>query len=260
MNFKDRFFSSAAWTGRSEELTVAERVDSVHEVVEVIAPEPPEPVPYIPIQYEPVSLEMDAYTPEQLKEYSEIASLVGVAPLEFVVEEFKTYLSTKEFPVFDLATVIAFMDAKSKNEGNGWGWNWLPLREKDRVEVSFGQEATRREMSMAWGASSTWIGEDRPASDHYASHRWGSRMIGASPTPIYSKIVPLHALKKVAMIEKEFGHTVSFMVCDYAPAPAFRADPFLMVVIPNSRLNEGYGRFVIDVWDEPGFGIDKMLK
>lgn len=45
-----------------------------------------------------------------------------------------------------------------------------------------------------------------------------------------------------------------------SPAPAFRADPFLMAVVPNAKVREGVGRFIIDFWDEPGFGIDQMLK
>jgi hypothetical protein len=39
-----------------------------------------------------------------------------------------------------------------------------------------------------------------------------------------------------------------------------RPDPFLMAVIPNPELEHGKGRFVIDVWDEPGFGIGSMVK
>jgi hypothetical protein len=46
----------------------------------------------------------------------------------------------------------------------------------------------------------------------------------------------------------------------YPPQPHLRADPFLMAVIPNDQLGAGVGRFVIDFWDEPGFGIASMLK
>lgn len=224
-----------------------------------------EPVdePYVPIKYKPVSISIKSYTPEQIAEYAEIAEVVGVAPADLKIEEFKTYLRGKEFPVYDLDTVVSFMDAKSKAEGRGWGWNWVPLRDKDRITASFGKEAERREIDR-WsriGASGqlNWIGEDRPASDHYASHV--SFGVGhVKEVQKYDKVVPLHALKKVAMIEREFKHSVAFMVSDYAPAPEFKADPFLMVVINNSNLNAGDGRFVIDVWDEPGFGIDQMIK
>lgn len=157
------------------------------------------------------------------------------------------------------------MDAKSKAEGRGWGWNWLPLRDKDRIPYAFGTAATRREFDMAWAMSRAssevrMVGEDRPASDHYSPYRDGGMRLAAAETPAYNKVVPLHALKKVAQIEKTFPHHVAFMVSDYAPAPAFKADPFLMAVIPNAGVANGVGRFVIDVWDEPGFGIEQMLK
>lgn len=226
-----------------------------------VPPEPKKPeAPYVPIKYSPVSAKLQSYSPEQIAEYAEVAAAVGVAPYDLVVEEFKTYLRGKDFPVYDLSTVVSFMDAKSKAEGQGWGWNWLPLREKDRIQAHFGTEATRRERSFrSFSTDPVWEGEDRPASDHYtpARHIGGSHV---AMTQIYDKVVPLHALKKVALIEKEFRHPVAFMVSDYAPAPAFKADPFLMVVIQNNSLRTGEGRFVIDVWDEPGFGIEHMLK
>lgn len=268
--------NSWAWTGVGSD--IRERSDRVREIESQTAeqrlraslaqaPAPrPEPViekptlPYIPIKYDPVSAPLNGYTPDQIREYSELASLVGVSPADLKVEEFKAYLSTVDFPVYDLVTVIAFMDDKSKAEGMGWGWNWVPLRQKDRISASFGQHATRREpMWSSIGGSQQWTGEDRPASDSYRS----ARHIGngqMAETAAYDKVVPLHALKKIAKIEKEFKGDVAFMVSDYAPAPAFKADPFLMAVVSNSRLNIGEGRFVIDVWDEPGFGIDKMLK
>jgi hypothetical protein len=31
-------------------------------------------------------------------------------------------------------------------------------------------------------------------------------------------------------------------------------------VIPNASLDRGVGRFVIDFWDEPGFGVALMVK
>lgn len=224
-----------------------------------------EPVPekaYIPIKYDPVSVSIKSYTPEQIAEYAEIAEAVGVAPDDLKVEEFKTYLRGKDFPVYNLDTVVAFMDAKSKAEGQGWGWSWVPLRYKDRISASFGRAATRREINR-WArmnGETQWEGQDSPASDHYTSHNWAGGMGQAIPVSSYDKVVPLHALKKVAMIEREFKHSVSFMVSDYAPAPAFKADPFLMAVINNSNLRSGAGRFVIDVWDEPGFGINEMLQ
>lgn len=83
------------------------------------------------------------------------------------------------------------------------------------------------------------------------------------PSPVYTRTLPLHALKKIALVEKEFTATqVVFLVTDYVTAPhvIVNPDPFLMAVIPNSAVSHGKGRFIIDVWDEPGFGIDRMVK
>jgi hypothetical protein len=64
------------------------------------------------------------------------------------------------------------------------------------------------------------------------------------PVAVYDKDVPLHALQKVEILDREFGEGVlQFFVSDYQ---ATKPDPFLMVVAGN-------GRFVIDVWDEPGW-------
>ena len=80
-------------------------------------------------------------------------------------------------------------------------------------------------------------------------------------TPIYNRIVPIHALKKVALIEREFREPVHVLISDYAPAPQIEyPDPFLLAVIPNPALEGGTGRFIIDFWDEPGFGLERMLK
>lgn len=83
------------------------------------------------------------------------------------------------------------------------------------------------------------------------------------PSPAYTRTLPLHALKKIALIEREFGAgKAAFLVTDYTTQPHIivNPDPFLMVVIPNSAVAHGKGRFIIDVWDEPGFGIDRMVK
>lgn len=83
-----------------------------------------------------------------------------------------------------------------------------------------------------------------------------------TPSPAYTRTLPLHALKKIATIEREFKHKVVFLVTEYTTRAdiEIRPDPFLMAVIPNTAVSHGKGRFIIDVWDEPGFGIEQMLK
>ena len=90
--------------------------------------------------------------------------------------------------------------------------------------------------------------------------------------------MPLHALKKIALIENEFAKDkVRFLVSDYvlipheiirsetviakpAPPPRVYPDPFLMAVIPSRDVIYGVGCYIIDVWDEPGFGLEQRLK
>lgn len=201
--------------------------------------------PYIPVKYVPAPEALKGYNRDQLAEYSEIAGEIGFSPAGLRVEEFKSYLIESGITVFSLKTVTEFMDAKSKAEGQGWGWNWCPLRAEDRILAKekglvFGRPAGRN-INNEWSQSAT---------DHFTADN-----------PLYGHVIPLHALKKVARIEKEFGtKKVMFAVSDYAPAPAFRVDPFLLAVIPNATAARGEGRFVIDVWDEPGFGIEQMLQ
>ncbi len=69
----------------------------------------------------------------------------------------------------------------------------------------------------------------------------------------YERLVPMHALEKVAKIEAKFGDSVKFLVSDYA-AP--NADPFIMVrpAMCDSGTQAEY-HLIFDVWDEPGFGV-----
>src|SRR5258706_15357895 len=184
-----------------------------------------------------------------LKEYAELAAIVGISPAELTIETFKAFLHEHDIPVFNLKEVIAYMDDKAKRESkNQAGWEWQPLREKDRSnDLWFGIHASRKRDN--WGSEYGSI--TTPASD---SCRGKS-------TQIYDKLVPLHALKKVALIEKHFGDKVGMFVCDYAPIPAIpHPDPFLMAVIANPKVKEGEGRFVIDFWDEPGFGLQSTIE
>jgi hypothetical protein len=69
---------------------------------------------------------------------------------------------------------------------------------------------------------------------------WGS----VSKAPVYDRYVPAHALDKVETLEADLGERVlKFAVSDYA---VVKPDPFLMVLA-------GHKRYVIDVWDEPGW-------
>src|SRR5258706_6290544 len=113
------------------------------------------------------------------------------------------------------------MSQKAAENGSN-GWVWRRLRDKDRIRQS-------------------------------------SNFLGINDEGEYDKPIPLHALKKIDEIERNFKNEVrpSFFVSDYkAPNP----DPFLMTVIQNDKVDKGIGCYVIDVWDEPGFGLEQQLK
>jgi len=213
-----------------------------------------------------------AHSHDRLREYQELSETLGFAPPELEVEAFKTFLDHSGITVFNLSEVIKYMDAKAAKESKGGlGWEWRTLRSKDEMNHhSFGQHGTRREPNPFSSSSKEVV---TPASDYYSykkmlSYQHNSGVAHyADPVSVncntpYDRAVPIHALRKVAKIEKEFGDgKVKFMVSDYAvSAQILYPDPFLMAVIPNPALEKGIGRFIIDFWDEPGFGLEQQLK
>lgn len=204
-------------------------------------PEPVEP----PKMAVPTPLKTESRASE-LAAYAAMAQHIGLPVPELEIERFRSVLADLDFPIYNLREVVAYMDDKSKREGEQWGWRWLSLREKDRYDGEF---------DGRFPNGNTWERDDRtPASDLYrAKTQWG-------PWPLYTRTVPLHALQRIAAIEASYDKPVHFLVSDYAPQPQYVADPFLMAVIPGPQLARGIGRFVIDFWDEPGFGIEQMLK
>jgi hypothetical protein len=200
-----------------------------------------------------------------LAEYAAIAADVGVTPPDMVIEGFKLFLREHDIPVFNLGEVVRYMDKKAAAESkNGLGWEWRPLRAADSDLLHGVQFGNRAE---DWGDRRS----NTPASDYfYGAHdeflRFavsvsGTYPVRASSLP-YDHTIPIHALRKVALVEKSrFQGKVAFMVNDYAlKAHIVNPDPFLMAVIPNASLDRGVGRFVIDFWDEPGFGVALMVK
>jgi hypothetical protein len=256
------------------------RISGGGDVMEAVTlPKPP--IPSAPLSREPAAPSRDAF----MAEYASLAQSVGVPVPDSAIGALKDFIIAQDWGLFSLADVIAYMDKKAHEESRDKsGWEWRPLREKDHMEgVSFGTPPRR------WHAS-LGVTESSPASDYYVGPRKMSpseandlrarSALGLpsdyvslgnggvsqaftvpSPVKVYDKTIPLHALRKVAAIERGFKKApVSFFVCDYAPAPAIEyPDPFLMVCINNPSLAKGNGRFIVDFWDEPGFGLDKML-
>jgi hypothetical protein len=216
---------------------------------------PPQPTPKVDkVKPRPV---VGLLPEQQLAEYAELAASIGLAPPDLTIEAVKKYLADNDIPVFSLSEVVAYMDKKAADESrHKCGWEWRPLRDKDNMPVSFGTAASRR-------ATKGEKIEITAASDHYGqtTHYFpgSSTAVIDKPKP-YDRLVPMHALRKVAALEKAFGDKVKFLVSDYALAPAIQyPDPFLMVVVENPHIANGTGRFVVDFWDEPGFGIEQQL-
>jgi hypothetical protein len=212
---------------------------------------------------------------DDLADYVSVAEQVGFIPPDLGVEAFKAFLVRHDLPVFALDVVIPYMDNRAAKDGpEGAGWQWRPLRERDHRSMAFGRACERP------NGNYTPPRLGKPASDYYngpgivhnsyytnpagsGNHEWREHTFDRkSDQTAYDKTVPIHALKKIALIETGFkAGDVAFFVSDYALLPAVMyPDPFLMAVIPNTRVSSGIGRFVIDFWEEPGFGIDRMVR
>jgi hypothetical protein len=157
--------------------------------------------------------------------------------------------------------VVRYMDEVAKRDNpTGLGWHW---RERDaQIGVTFGTPSVQDQRIDPTGGGRT-VTSRSVASDYYSDK-----------TRPYGRVIPLHVLKKIALIEQEFWpDTVRFLVSDYTlvphviikpaplpPPPPVNPDPFLIAVVPNGDAGHGVGTFVIDVWDEPGFGLQQRLK
>lgn len=242
--------SATSWTGGADTIT------ATRPPLKSSAPKP-----------EPIRAAVKSH----MAEYAELAAAIGVKVPDLGIEAFKAFLEQNNITVFSLTEVIAHMDKRAAAESKEKsGWEWRPLREKDHREgVEFGARPKRG--VDQWGQRN---GEEiTPGADYYRGptkhSRHGQEQGGqvttrhyvnpASATP-YDRPIPLHALRKVALIEKGYAGDAAFFVSDYALAPQIEyPDPFLMVVVPNIDIKKGVGRFVIDFWDEPGFGLEQQL-
>lgn len=124
---------------------------------------------------------------------------------------------------YDPERVDAYLTHKAEAIGPNVRWVWKPLRESD--EKAVGQAST----SMTAAAAGLVFSPSR-----------------------YGQAVPAHALSMAAEVLREMPDAV-FLVSDYE---ALKPDPFLAVT--TARLL-GEGRvWIIDVWQEPGFGAPDM--
>ncbi len=164
-------------------------------------------------------------SPETQRSYEGVAQQLGFVPAELTRAQLLEFFEEAHIHLYDYGQVRAWLTRKRKAAGLE-SWCWRPLREKDSI------------VGYVWGIS-------RGRSDGYHSSKlWECRP--------YERLVPLHALEKVAKIEAKFADRVKFFVSDYVDP---NVDPFIMVrpAMCDSGTEAEYN-LVFDVWDEPGFG------
>ena len=168
---------------------------------------------------------------QKQQSYEEVAKQLGFIPAELTRAQLLEFFEDESIKLYDYAQVCAWM-TKKKVEAKAYNWCWRALREKDIIT------------GYRWGFDQ----EKQRWNDGFYSS--GDKKWQCRP---YERLVPLHALEKVAKIEAKFGDRVKFLVSDYA-AP--NADPFIMVrpAMCDSGTQAEYN-LIFDVWDEPGFGV-----
>lgn len=170
--------------------------------------------------------------PTKQRSYEEVAQSLGFAPTELTRAQLLAFFDEEGIELYDYDQVSAWMTEKRKQAEAAY-WYWRALREKDIIT------------GYNWGYSRE---KGRWDDGFYCSKNdegWKCRP--------YERLVPLHALEKVAKIEAKFGDRVKFFVSDYTDP---NADPFIMVrpAMSSSGTSAEYN-LVFDVWDEPGFGV-----
>jgi hypothetical protein len=281
-----------AWFDRPQKHSAEQLASNVETAAKSFVAELERPALAPPGKLKPSPI-LTSHTCNSIAEYRKVATEVGLDVADLAVEEFALFLREKDIPVFAHSAVVKYMDELvQKDNPSGLGWHWCAVREKDaEVKMSWGRPSRRDESGMldiarlrqlyatGYGDLATQQGFSpqqpklTPSSDFYESHNF-SRLRQAKEnglnvsdfrhilSPTYTRTIPLHALHKIALIEREFPGKVVFLVTEYTTTAHEyipRPDPFLMAVIPNLGVAHGKGRFIIDVWDEPGFGLAEML-
>ena len=201
--------------------------------------EPQDAAPLAPVQQTAVVIPFPSATvpervvePDKQRSYEEVAKALGFKPAELVRAQLLEFFEQEGIKLYDNDQVEAWLSDKKK-QAEAEHWCWRPLREKDIIA------------GYRWGYTKdtqTWH------DGFYSStgKSWECRP--------YQRLVPQHALEKVAKLEAKFGDDVKFFVSDYAHPDV---DPFIMV--RPAACNDGGGnyRLIFDAWDEPGFGDNK---
>lgn len=128
-------------------------------------------------------------------------------------------ISTAGLKVYDFEKVDGYLMRQALKRGPLMRWVWKPMREKD-AKVS---EKLHRNVPIRAGIVD-----------------W---------TQAYAEKIPMHAMANAKAILDQVPDAV-FLVTDYE---AIKPDPFLAV--STRKLLEAGKLWIIDQWDEPGFGV-----
>lgn len=172
--------------------------------------------------------------PDKQRSYEEVSRSLGFEPAELTRAQLLEFFEDEGIKLYDYGQVYAWLSNKKK-EANVECWCWRALREKDVIA------------GYRWGFNHQTTSWDDGFYSSRNDQGWQCRP--------YDRLVPLHALEKVAKIEAKFGDRVKFFVSDYARPDV---DPFIMVrpAMCDSGTQAEYN-LIFDAWDEPGFGDEK---
>lgn len=168
-------------------------------------------------------------------EYLQVADRIGLVSPPVLKAKLERFLAVNGWPLYPYDKVWKYLEQLAEKENP-------PRAARPSFEAglgpvnSFADQLRRMEWDMVnlWGPPSVVRPVWKPL-----------RAVDADGEKVYDKAVPMHALLKVEALEQEIGpNKLTFHVSDYK---AVNPDPFLMVTAP------GLDKYVIDVWDEPGF-------
>lgn len=118
-------------------------------------------------------------------EYDALARELTLDLPQLRTNRFLEYMAKHDLPIYDLPTVVAYMDRIAKRDGDGNGWLWRPMGTEDANtafmrNVSFGTRASGRK-----GSSDFFL---------YMNH------IGT-----YTHPIPMRVLQRAKLI-KDYSH------------------------------------------------------
>jgi hypothetical protein len=165
-------------------------------------------------------------------DYSQVARRIGLNGGAFLEIALQRFIVDHKWPVYPNDQVQAYLQQLADQETE---------RKYPRVKTRYSSEEVG--INIRW--ERMWENGPRIAVVWLPLRENDRRKAGSSDN-IYPLAVPLHAIEKVDQLERELGRNagLKFEVSHYEVK---EPDPFLRVVA-------GRALYVIDVWNEPGWG------